>query len=76
MANHVFAYAGFADVDAQLEEFARSAPKWVLAAHLPNQFSDPLRHCRASGLPAADLPSPEQTVSFAVPGNHRIGFTM
>src|SRR5215471_19216347 len=77
MANHVFAYAGLADVDAQLEEFAvdaRSAPKWVLAAHLPNQFSDLLRHCRASGLPAADLPSPEQAVSLAVPGNHRIRF--
>src|SRR5215467_6539556 len=75
MANHVFAYAGLADVDAQFEEFAvdaRSAPKWVLAAHLPNQCSDLLRHCRASGLLAADLPRPEQLKSLAVPGNHRI----
>jgi hypothetical protein len=53
---------------------ARSAPKRVVAAHLPNQFSDFLRHCRASGLPAADLPSPEQPVCFAVPGNHGIRF--
>src|SRR5215469_8576685 len=74
-AHHVFAYAGLTDVDAQLEEVAvdaRSAPKRVVAAHLPNQFSDLLRHRRASGSPAADLPSPEQAVSFAVPGNHCI----
>src|SRR5215469_11263429 len=76
-AHHVFAYAGLADVDAELEDFAmdaRSAPEWVVTAHLPNQFLDLLRRCRASGLPAADLPSSEQPVSIAVPGNHRIRF--
>jgi len=32
--------------------------------------------CPASGLPAADLPSPKQAESLAVPGNHVSGFTM
>src|SRR5215471_21463691 len=66
-----------ADVDAQLEQLAvdaRGAPKRVVAAHLPNQFSNFPRYGRAPGLPAADLPSPEQAESFAVPGNHGIRF--
>src|SRR5215472_4274074 len=76
-AHHVFAYTGLADVDAQLEEFAvdaRGAPKRVVAAHSPNQLSDLLGHRRASGSPAAGLPSPEQAESLTVPGNHRIRF--
>src|SRR5215471_2439944 len=66
-----------ADVDAQLEQLAvdaRGAPKRVVAAHLPYQFSNFHRYGRAPGLPAADLPSPEQAESFAVPGNHGIRF--
>src|SRR5665811_175556 len=71
-AGHVFAHAGFADVNAQFEEFsvdARSAPKRVLAAHLPNQLTDFLRHRRAAALAAANLPSPKQSKSLAVPSD-------
>src|SRR5262249_35597794 len=32
------------------------------------------RYGRAPGLPAADLPRPEQSESLAVPGNHGIRF--
>src|SRR4029077_18697126 len=69
-ADHVFAHAGLADIDAELEEFtvdARSAPKGILAVHPPNQFTDFLRHRWAAGLAAANLPGPEQSESFAVP---------
>src|SRR5665647_1322103 len=69
-ADHVFAHAGIADVNAELEEFtvdARSAPKRVFAAHLPNQLTDFLRHRRAAALAAANLPSPKQSKSLAVP---------
>ena len=69
-ADHVFAHAGLADIDAELEEFtvdARSAPKRILAAHPPNQFTDFLRHRWAAALAAADFPGPEQSESFAVP---------
>src|SRR4029077_10778395 len=69
-ADNVFAHAGLADIDAELEKFtvdARSAPKRILAAHPPNQFTDFLRHRWAAGLAAADFPGPEQSESFAVP---------
>src|SRR5260370_28581087 len=59
-----------ADVNAELEELAmdaRRTPKRVVAAHLANQFAYFLRHGRATGLAAPDLPSPEQSESFAVP---------
>src|SRR5664279_1669677 len=69
-ADHVFAHAGLADVNAEFEEFpvdTRSAPERVLAAHLPNQLTDFLRHRRAAALAAANLPSPKQSKSLAVP---------
>src|SRR5450759_1334185 len=68
--DHVFAHAGLAGVNAESEELpvdARSAPKRVLAAHPPNQLTDFLRHRRAAGLAAANLPSPKQSKSLAVP---------
>jgi hypothetical protein len=46
-ADHVFAHAGLADVNAEFEEFtvdARSAPNRILAAHLANQSAYFLRH--------------------------------
>src|SRR5450759_4597672 len=69
-ADHVFAHAGLADVNAGLKEFtvdARSAPKRVLAAHLPNQLTDFLRHRRSAALAAVNFPSPKQSKSRAVP---------
>ena len=48
---------------------ARSAPKRVLAAHLPNQLTDFLRHRWAAALAAANLPSPKQSKSLAVPSD-------
>jgi hypothetical protein len=59
-----------ADVNAEMEEFtvdARSAPNRVLAAHLPDQFRDFLRHRWPADLAAADLPSPIHWESFEVP---------
>jgi hypothetical protein len=47
----------------------RSAPKRVLAAHLPNQLTDFLRHRWAAALAAANLPSPKQSKSLAVPSD-------
>jgi hypothetical protein len=41
-SHHIFAHAGFADVDAEFEEFsvdARRFPKGVVAAHLADQFA-------------------------------------
>jgi hypothetical protein len=71
-ANHVFAHARFAHVDAEFEEFtvdAGRAPNRVVAAHLANQFTDFLRHRWAAELAASDLPSPEQSESLAVPSD-------
>jgi len=75
--DQVFAHAGLADVNAQFEEFtvdARSAPKRVLAAHLPNQLTDFLRHRRAAALASANFPSPKQAKSLAVPRYDGLGF--
>jgi hypothetical protein len=75
--NHVFAYAGLADVNAELEEFtvdARSAPKRVVAAHLPNQFTDFLRYWRSPALAAANFPGPKQSKSLAVPRDDGVRF--
>src|ERR1039457_5402617 len=45
----------------------RGAPNRVLAAHLPNQLTDFLRHRRAAALASANFPSPKQSKSLAVP---------
>ena len=40
-AYDVLAHAGFADIDAEFEQFAVDAgctPQWILSAHLPNQL--------------------------------------
>jgi len=66
-----------ADVNAEFEEFTvdvRSAPKRVLAAHLPKQFTDFLRHRRAAALAAANFPSPKQSKSLAVPRDDSFRF--
>jgi hypothetical protein len=43
MAHHILADAGFADIDARLEEFAvnaRCAPQRILATQPTDQFPD------------------------------------
>src|SRR6516164_11107825 len=62
-SRHIFANAGFADVDAEFEEFAvdaRRSPKRVLAAHSPNQLSNLFGHRWTPGLTTTNLPRPEQ----------------
>ena len=76
-AHQVLAHAGFADVDAQLQQLAvnpRSAPEWILTAHGPNQRSHLLRDSRAARLTVTDLPGPEQAKAFPVPANDGRGF--
>src|SRR4051812_44038719 len=71
-ADQILAHAGFAHIDAQLEQFAvdpRRAPERVLAAHRPNQAADLLRHGRSPGLAPSTLPVPKQAKTFAVPAN-------
>ena len=59
MAPHILADAGFADIDAKLEEFAvnaRCAPQRILATQLTDQFSDVFRNRRPARLATADFP--------------------
>src|SRR5262245_23576577 len=77
MAHEILADAGFANIDAELEQFtvnARCSPKRILAAHLPNQLADFFRHRRPPRLAATDFPGPEQTEAPAVPSNHSVRF--
>src|SRR5262245_30160134 len=55
---------------APVSPWIRGAPQRVLAAHAADQFSHIRRNRWSSRLPAADLPSPEQSEAFAVPANH------
>lgn len=69
-SDHILTHAGFADLDAELQQFAVnpwSTPKRVLAAHRTNQLPDVFRHCGPPRLPTSDFPSPEQTKTLAVP---------
>jgi len=71
-ADHVLADAGLADVDAEFEQSTMDAwcsPEWILATHLPDQLTNVLANRWLPRLPATDLPCPEQSESFAVPGN-------
>ena len=57
----------------KLQEFAvdaRSAPKRILSAHPPNQFTDFLRLRRAAALATENLPRPQQPKALAVPADH------
>ena len=77
MAHQILADAGFADVDAELEQLAvntRCSPKRILAAQSADQFSDVFRNRRPPRLAAADLPGPEQTEALAVPSDDGVRF--
>src|SRR5580700_825187 len=72
LAYHVFAHAGLADVDAEFEQFATDAgraPKWILAAHLPDQASHVFRSRRSARLTATNFPRPKEPEALVVPGN-------
>jgi len=72
MAHEILADTGFANIDAELEQFtvnARCAPKRILATQPTDQFPDVLWNRRAPRLPASDFPGPEQTKAPAVPSN-------
>ena len=75
ITNQVLAHAGLAGIDAELEQFTVDAgctPKWILAAHLPNQLADFSRHRWTPGLAVTNSPGPEQSKAFPIPTNHRI----
>ena len=63
-SHHVFANAGFADVDAEFEEFsmdARRSPKRIVAAHPANQFASFDRYAGAAAAAVTGFPPPEET---------------
>ena len=77
MAHEILADAGFANINAELEQFtvkARCSPKRILATPPTDQFSDVFRNRRPPRLAATDLPGPEQAEAPAVPGNDSIRF--
>src|SRR5260370_29734465 len=66
-----------ADVNAEFEEFTvdvRSAPKRVLAAHLPKQFTDFLRHRRAGAGGARHFSKPKHKKNLSGPTEDRFSF--
>src|SRR5215472_3311084 len=74
-AHQVLAHARLANVEAELEPLSvnpRSAPEWILAAHLPNPCALLLRHGRPSRLTVSGLPGPEPTKTFPVPADDRL----
>ena len=77
MAHQILADAGFADVDAQLEQLAvnaRCSPQPILATQFADEFSDVFRNRRPSRSTVADLPGPEQTKALAVPSDDGVRF--
>lgn len=74
---HVLADAGFADVDAQLEQLTMDvgrAPERVLAAQAPDQITNLTGKAGPTGLPAAYFPRPEEAKALAMPSNHSLRF--
>jgi hypothetical protein len=70
-AHHVFADAGLADIDAELEQLTVNAgctPTEILAAHPADQVSDLAGNDRSSRL-AAYLPGPKQAKAGTMPGH-------
>ena len=74
--NHVLAHAGFADRDAEFEQFSVdpwSTPERIVSAHRTNQLANLLRHAWPPWCPSSNFPGPEQAEALAVPANHRRG---
>src|SRR5271165_90286 len=75
-AQHVFAYAGLTDVDAEFEQFtmdARRAPQGILSAHPADQTADLVGNKRPSRSSVAHLPGPEPAKAGTMPGHDRLG---
>src|SRR5207302_4461196 len=75
-AHHVFAEAGLADVDAELEQLpvhAGCTPTRILAAHSADQISNLARNDGSSRLATLDLPGPEKAETGTMPGNDGLG---
>ena len=71
--DHVFAHAGFSDVDAKLQKLAvnpRGAPEWFFTTHDADPFANLLRNARPARLAPPNLPAPEKTEAFPVPSHH------
>src|SRR3954471_18191565 len=69
-AEHVFADAGFAHIEAQLEQFtmdARRTPERILTAHRPNQSTDLLGHDGTPRLALPNFPSPKEAKALPMP---------
>src|SRR5215469_2204432 len=74
-SRHVFANAGFADIDSQFQQFAmdaRRTPQRIIMAHLANQFLRFVRNRRTSHWAVPNLPRPKQPKPLAVPADHRL----
>ena len=74
-AHHVFADAGFADVDAELEQLTVNAgctPTRILTAHPADQIANLVRNDGASRSATLDLPSPEKAEARTMPGKDRL----
>src|ERR1019366_8403037 len=74
--HHVFAYAGFSDIDTEFEQLAVNAgctPTRILAAHSADELSDFTGNRRPSRLAPPDFPGPEETKALAMPRNDRVG---
>jgi hypothetical protein len=72
-ANHVFANAGFAGINAEFEQFtvdARSTPERIFPAHLADQITDFSRNAWPSDSAVTDFPSPEKSKALPVPSDH------
>lgn len=73
----VLADAGFADVDAQLEQLTMDrgrAPERVLAAQAPDQIANLTGKAGPTGLQAAYFLRPEEAKALAMPSNHSLRF--
>ncbi len=72
--HHVLGDCGFADVDAELQEFAMNAgsiPAWVGQTHFSYEISN-LTGLTRSALVYSALPCPIQSEPFAVPRNDSV----
>ncbi len=77
MPHQVLADARFADVDANLEQFAVNAgrtPEWILTAHGADQVADLLRQGGPSRFSPPNPPGPKETKALPVPADDGGGF--
>jgi len=77
VAEQVLAHARFADIDAELQQFAvnaRRAPERILTAQHPNQSADLLRHGGPSRLSRSNFPGPKEAKALPVPADDGGGF--